>query len=498
MHRLLPPNPPSQPTVIVPCHEPARQGQIHRRRESVLFFFLGAAFVSLFLASPCAWSADPATWKAVCGRTCITPAAPVPLSGYAGRAQAPQEKLTDLWAKALLLEAADGTRVVLVTLDLIGLDRATAEAIRSRLRETQDWNDQSLVLATSHTHTGPAVGRNLAPMLYDVLEAPQQEAIDRYSEQLVNQVTELVQRVAAQPPRPVRLQWGHGSATFAVNRRNNRESDVPDLRSANQLAGPVDHDVPVLAVRDSNDQLMAVVFGYACHATVLSSRQLSGDYPAFAQLELEARYPDCVAMFVAGCGGDQNPLPRRSTALAQHYGKRLATAVDSVLMTTTMTSVSPTVTTAARELPLPFDQLPTEDTLRHDAESQDRYRAARAKQLLKQLTKGPMSPTYPYPITLWRLGNELDLIFLGGEVVVDYALEIKRELGAYSTWVAAYCNDVMAYIPSRRVLQEGGYEGGGAMVYYGLPTLWAPEVESMIIDSVQQLARPEVSTSRSD
>ena len=95
-----------------------------------------------------------------------------------------------------------------------------------------------------------------------------------------------------------------------------------------------------------------------------------------------------------------------------------------------------------------------------------------------------MSPTYPYPVQLWRLGPDLLFVTLGGEVVVDYALRLKTELGRERTWVAAYTNDVMAYIPSRRVLAEGGYEGGGAMVYYGLPTIWAPEVESLIVEQV--------------
>jgi hypothetical protein len=74
-------------------------------------------------------------------------------------------------------------------------------------------------------------------------------------------------------------------------------------------------------------------------------------------------------------------------------------------------------------------------------------------------------------------------------VVVDYSLRLKKELGAERTWVAAYTNDVMAYIPSLRVLNEGGYEGGGAMVYYGLPTVWGPEVEETIVKGVHELAR---------
>jgi hypothetical protein len=87
-------------------------------------------------------------------------------------------------------------------------------------------------------------------------------------------------------------------------------------------------------------------------------------------------------------------------------------------------------------------------------------------------------------------------VFLGGEVVVDYALRLKAELGRETTWVAGYSNDVMAYIPSRRVLAEGGYEGAGAMLYYGLPATWAESVEEKIIDAVRRVVKPLPATGR--
>ncbi|MHB9077185.1 MAG: hypothetical protein ACYC3X_06790 [Pirellulaceae bacterium] len=90
---------------------------------------------------------------------------------------------------------------------------------------------------------------------------------------------------------------------------------------------------------------------------------------------------------------------------------------------------------------------------------------------------------------VWVLGEQVQFVFLGGEVVVDYALRLKAELRGKSTWVAGYANDVMAYIPSARVLQEGGYDGEGAMVYYGLPSAWTPQVEQLIVDTVHELVR---------
>jgi hypothetical protein len=109
--------------------------------------------------------------------------------------------------------------------------------------------------------------------------------------------------------------------------------------------------------------------------------------------------------------------------------------------------------------------------------------------LLEELRKkGSLRGNYPYPVQVWKLGDGPLLVALGGEVVVDYALRLKKEMGAETTWVMGYANDVMAYIPSLRVLKEGGYEGGGAMVYYGLPAVWSPRVEEIIVKTVRAQA----------
>jgi hypothetical protein len=297
---------------------------------------------------------------------------------------------------------------------------------------------------------------------------------------------------------PCSIESGLGQATFAVNRRTNPEPQVPELRAAGKLAGPVDHDVPVLRVNNAEGKLLAVVFGYACHATTLSFFQWSGDYPGFAQIAIEKAHPGATALFFAGCGADQNPLPRRTVELAEHYGNQLAAAVE-VVLAKPMTPVATPQNNAGlksvyQEVALPFAELPSREKLVSDSSSSDRYVAGRAKLLLAQIDSGhALSPTYPYPVQTWQIGPELTWIWLGGEVVVDFSIRIKSELGA-KVWIGAYANDVMAYIPSRRVLLEGGYEGGGAMLYYGLPTVWGPEVEEVIVKEVREqshrLAKP--------
>src|SRR5690606_36357076 len=130
---------------------------------------------------------------------------------------------------------------------------------------------------------------------------------------------------------PAEVAWGEDQADFGVNRRNNPEKDVPRLRAEDKLKGPIDHSTPVLRVRDETGKLVAAVFGYACHATVLADQHWSGDYPGYAQRTFEAKHPGTVAMFWAGCGADINPLPRRKVELAEAYGAKLADAVDRAL-----------------------------------------------------------------------------------------------------------------------------------------------------------------------
>lgn len=459
-------------------------------RPRYLFLFSLLVFVASFNRPSCpVAAAEAGTWQAGTARVDITPEKYIWMAGYGGRNRPADGKLTDLWAKALVLEDADGDRAVLVTLDLIGLSREFSQSLCARLKERNGLQRQQIALCASHTHTGPALVRNLSPLHFLIVDEEQQELIKEYTTTLEDKIVEVVDR-ALSHLTPVRLSWGSGTATFAVNRRNNPANLVPQLRAEGKLKGPQDHDVPVLAIGDAAGELKAVVFGYACHATVLSFYQWSGDYPGFAQIEFEKTHPGCQAMFWAGCGADQNPLPRRTVELAMEYGSLLAKAADDVLAKE-MREVQPDVSTQFREIDLPLAELPSREQIEQDAKSENKYTAARAKMLLARMDDGqPLSQTYPYPVQTWQLGDDVQFVTLGGEVVVDFASRLKTELRGTGTWVAGFSNDVMAYIASRRVLKEGGYEGGGAMVYYGLPTVWAPESEDMIIEEVHRQLSP--------
>lgn len=446
----------------------------------------------LFLTILCALTAVASAtaqeqfWNAGAAKVVITPQKTIWMSGYGGRTKPAEAKETELWAKALALEDTQGHRSLLITLDLVGVDRDVSVDVCSAIQKKHNLPRSAIILACSHTHCGPVVGDNLKAMYF--LDEAQETLIQEYTTQLKKKIVEAAD-AALQKLAPVTLGWEIGSAGFAVNRRNNKEKEVPMLIEEGKLQGPVDHDVPVLAVRGTGGKLVAVAFGYACHATVMDYYKWSGDYPGFAQIELEKAHPGAIALFWAGCGGDQNPLPRRKVELAKKYGKELADSVEAVLAKPTK-PLAPAWSGHYRTFALPYHEIPSREKMIEDTMSKNKYEAARAKNLLKELDKkGSLRGDYPYPVQAWRLGNDLTWVALGGEVVVDYSLRLKKELTPGKTWVMGYANDVMAYIPSLRVLKEGGYEGGGAMLFYGLPSIWGTRVEELIVDHVHDVVK---------
>jgi hypothetical protein len=427
-----------------------------------------------------------AVWKAGVASAVITPDTSVWLAGY-GTKRPPDGKLHELWMKALALEAPDGQRVVMVTSDFQGVPKEMSDRVFAQLRVKLKLERRQVMITFSHNHCGPRLGLDLVD--YYPVEAEQVKLVDEYTAlmeaRLVALIAESLTKLA-----PATLHAGTGRTTFAVNRRNNREADVPGLLARGEpLKGPVDHSVPVLTVTGPDRKLRAVLFGYACHPTTLNFTKWCGDYPGFAQLALEKNHPGTLAMFVNTCGGDQNPLPRRQVELCARYGQMLADAVEEVLQQK-LQPITPGLQTAFAYVDLPYEKIITREELSAFTKDPNAVRQRWATRLLKKLDTGEQfAASYPYPLHAWRLGTELLLIGMGAETVVDYALQFKAKYGP-GTWVCGYVDDMISYIPSRRVWLEGGYEGGPNLYEYGRPALrWAGDVEERITSSVHKLVK---------
>ena len=416
----------------------------------------------------------------------ITPDYPIRLSGYGSRRTESEGIIQRIWAKALAIGSdADGP-VVLVAVENCGLPDELTEAVSHRIRETTGISRAHFVACFTHTHSAPCL-TNAAPFLFSSDIPPdQQETIDRYTRQFKDWM-EAVALEALANREPSRLAWSIGELGFAKNRRTE--------------GGPVDHSLPCLQVRDVDGHLRAVWASYACHCTTLAGtdNHICGDWAGYAQEEIQNDLPGVTALITIGCGGDANPESRMmpmpdgkeevfSTRLAyaKAHGKALSQEVQQMLGRDAK-PISKVPTGAFERVDLPFDTLPTREEWEARV-AEGGSGAYHARKHLEHLQRGESIQTeLSYPVQTWTFGDELAVVFLASEVVVDYSLRLKRELDAERLWVGAYSNAFPCYIPSERVLAEGGYEGGGAMLYFGPPTRFAPGVEQLVIDTVHQL-----------
>jgi len=407
--------------------------------------------------------------RAGVARVEITPAEPIWQSGYAARTKPSEGVAHKLFAKALAIEDGGRGKVVIVTTDLIGLPRSVTEPVAASLAKQYGLERSRLLFNSSHTHAGPVVTPNLMTMYF--LTDDQRRVVNAYRDQLVEKLTSVV-GAALGDLAPATLSVGHGMVGFSHNRRTK--------------GGPVDQDVPVIAVRGNDGKLKAVLFGYACHNTTLGGDyyQVSGDYAGYAQTEVERLQPGVTAMFILLCGGDQNPNPRGTVAHAEEYGKALGTEVNRVVGTAKALALD--LRTAFQVTELAFAPH-TREQFELESKDENKFKASRAREMLRAYDERRPVRRTPYPVQAIRLGKGVTLLALGGEVVVDYALRAKKEYAGTDLIVAGYSNDVMCYIPSLRVLREGGYEGETSMIYYGQPGKFTEEVEETVFRSVRQV-----------
>jgi hypothetical protein len=434
-----------------------------------------------FLTALTAGAAEP-EWKVGLAQMKITPERPVFLAGYASRNKPFTKIESDLYAKALALEDRQGQRVVLVTSDLIGFPAAVAEPICERLREKTGLKREQILLNSSHTHTGPMLSVKASDG--DGLTAAELERNVEYTRQLQDKIVDLVQRATARW-EPAKLSWGAGVVPFVMNRREFTPNGV--ILGVNPR-GLADRGAPVLRIDTPDGKLRAVLFGAAVHGTTLTGEnyELCGDYAGFAQTYVQDQHPSAQALFMLGCAGDANPYPRGTMELAREHGVTLGKEVCRVLESK-LRPVRGPLRIAFDKVALPLQAPPPRAELEKQA-GKGGMQAWIAKRMLAVLDRGEKLPaSYTCPLAVWQFGDDLTLAALSGEVVVDYVRMLEKALGPNRLWVAAYCNDVFGYLPSARVLQEGGYETRG--LYSGGIGRFDPKAQDVLVEKVRELAK---------
>ncbi len=415
----------------------------------------------------------------------ITPELPIRLAGYQSRLAEATRVEAPLSARALAIGSdADGP-VVIVTADVIAVSETMSDAVAAAVRAKHPGlTRERIAVCATHQHTGPAIAGTIPFMFSRDLPAEENARIERYAARLQEKLIE-VALAALADRRPAQLAWAQGTAEFAVNRRLIVDGKHTGYKAT--PGGPVDHALPVLRAVDAQGAVRAVLVNYACHCTTLKGgdNYVHPDWAGEAAKRIEGRHAGAVALVAIGCGADADPQPRGLPAVATNGGA-VADEVARV-MAGEMRALGRVTHAAFRRIELPLGRVVPRAELeaRLTGKANVAYAAA---QFLRQLDAGkPLPSIVPYPVQAWAFDGDFAMVFLGGEVVAEYALRLKRELGVSRLWVNAYANHVPCYIPSRQVLKEGGYEAEAAMDYYGWPTRLAEDTEDRIVRTVHDL-----------
>lgn len=423
----------------------------------------------------------------------VTPDYPVRLPGYAGRKTESEGVLQRLWAKALAIGGDDGDGpAVMLTMDNCGVPENVTEEVAARLKAKAGIERQRVVICSSHTHTAPWLEGFLPLHYVEPIPPEHQDRIRRYTRQATDWLEQAaLQAIASRTPG--RLAWAQGRVSFAMNRRV--LNDGKWTRIGVNPDGPVDHSLPMLRVTDATGKLLAVAVNYACHCTTMSGNSIHGDWAGCAQQYIEEDHPGAIAMILIGCGADANPEPRTSLEATEAHGRAVADEVGRLLAGPFVPLEQPPIARLSR-IELPFDTPPTQEEFSErlaagrspSASASAKRLGYHAQRMLEHIRRdGRVPAELRYHVATWAFDRELAMVFLPGEVVIDYTLRLKRELDADRLWVTAYANDVPCYIPSKRILQEGGYEADSSMISYGQPTRFAPALEDRIVAAAKSL-----------
>lgn len=403
----------------------------------------------------------------------ITPKDPIRMNGFGSRRDEHIGVNHPIYARAISIRHADDKEpLVLITVDVLGITAQHRAELVKRLKGKV--SSERFAITATHTHCGPMVsGAN--PTLFGVpIPDEHLKHIDAYTVTYLDKLEQAAVE-ALKDPKPAHLYWGIGTVGFARNRRP-------------QPNGPTDHDLPVLVAKDAKTAAVKAVYtGYACHCTSLTHNRISGDWAGYAAAGISKAFPGAVGLVSIGTGADQNPDAREPTDKDEAAAVRGRMIADEVkrLVSGYLAPVSGKPTCTLKSIDLPLADHPDRKGWEKLAEQKNAIGHHARVQLAKLDKDEKLMTSVDYPIQTWAFGESLAMVHLPGEVVVDYGLRLKAELDRSRVWITAYANNNPCYIPSERILKEGGYEGGGAMVYYDMPTIFKPGLEEPIVKEVK-------------
>jgi neutral ceramidase len=433
-------------------------------------------------------------------KTPITPSYPVFLAGYGGRSAKCEGVVDDLYAKAALLQDEEGQSLLILTLDALGGDRSFMTGIRKALQDAFELKAEQVLVNFSHTHcsvflTGEQPSGRRGGYSLGQDRWPEQDSDVDYTEDIKfykwvrDSIVELV-RGCYNRLQEGSLRIGKGESQAGINRRLRTPEGLMMMPNP---VGDIDRDLFALQLTDRSGAIRGILFSCACHPTSVSGNRISAEFVGAACTQLEEQHPDSVVLFLQGCAGDIKPtatvngvrFKTLSVEEMREAGGKLASEVSAVLA-----AIGPEAEAEANwkfgltDVRLFTERWGSEELEQIIAdETKTDYRKRAAGRTLKALQEGRVKRDVPHAIQVWSFGRAAALVAMEGEVPAEYALRIKELFGVSPVIALGYSNGVSTYIPTRRILQEGGYEAE-AFVLHGVRGPLVPENEALIIGTV--------------
>ncbi len=400
------------------------------------------------------------------------------LGGFASRTEPCKGVLDDLFVKAALFKDR-GNTFLIVSLDVVCLNTALSDEIRQMICSSFGIKTESILLATSHTHSGPEI-RTGFKWLPDF-----RSCTPGYISQVKECILESVE-LALSDLEEVHLFYGIGQSDIGVNRRlplNGKIIFGPNPQ------GPVDKDVPVIKGVVEDGTIKVILFSYACHPSAMASSFATTDYVGAAYRLIE-RTLGTTALFLQGFGGNiktditegkkfKEAEYEGVIALGERLGREVIKACNSP-----MDEIEPNLYSASVKVSIPFSRIPDNEEIEEKLKNGNIYEKSWAASIKDERI---LPKHIDMEIQRIDLGTELSILALSAEPVIEYLPLLRNIVTNMRIVPIGYSNGVIGYVGVSEHYKEGGYEVEGWYIHYLYPSPFAPQIQDIILQGVQRL-----------
>ena len=427
---------------------------------------------------------DEMPWAVGYAEADITPEPrQVQMSGF-GRERYARGMLAPLLTQVVALRDKEGSTGILITADILDLDHVMVEAIRRAIKFKHDIPAENIMIAASHTHWGPAVRFRMGYSL----GAPNVWYMDLLEQKILASVDSALKDLSL---AAIEYGW-FDFRGIGCNRRlpvNGKITWGP------YKEGSFDGHTPIFRIERSAEPKQLIMVGHACHPTSSGTIQKwSPDYPGAMRDYLAAELPDTKAVFVQGCGGDAKIIHKdpdtgklvfsSSPEQAKAAGEKLAKAVLNYLETGQMNPLDGQLACSLATGQISYGRRWSQEEIERLAYPEPKKNGQKHSwqtwTARQSLALSDHSENFRYEVQIWKLGNQLTVFGMEGEICSPWGSMLREMAPTEQAMVIGYTNGTSSYIPDKRIIREGGYEGLTSQQAYFLPAPFTENIDSEI------------------